>query len=129
MHIAGVNEEGRIEAPGRDATGTENAEKAVADAGKRAKDIAERAKRRAGELERKAERKAEAAGRKAVAAMRRHPKAGAVAVAGAAFGLASLVGAAQVAIALASGYAAYRWLGGKPPIVGRTHWSGTAPPA
>ena len=129
MHVAGVNEEGRIEAPGRDATGTEKAEKAVADAGKRAKDTAERAKRRAGELERTAERKAEEAGKKAVEALRRHPKAGAVAVAGVAFGLASMVGAAQVAIALASGYAAYRWLGGKPSIVGRTDGSGSSRPA
>lgn len=77
----------------------------------RAKDAAQRTVSRAEELEHKAQEKVEETGRKVVDALRHRRGLGAIAAGGAAFALASAIGAAEVAVAAAGAYAAYRWLG------------------
>lgn len=69
----------------------------------RAKDVAER-------LERTAEERVQRTGKKLLDAMQAQPRTATLAAGGAAFALASAVGAAEVAVAAAGAYAAYRWL-------------------
>jgi hypothetical protein len=80
----------------------------------RTKEAAAQAKDRAMHLERRAEEKMEAAARRVVDALRGRPGLTSVAVGGAAFALASAIGAAEVAVAAGGAYAAYRWLSSSP---------------
>lgn len=85
-------------------------ESAEGQTGTRTRDTMLLAKERAMDLERRVEEVVKTTTKKLVHVIHERPGASAAVAGGAAFALAATVGAAEVAVAAACAYAAYRWL-------------------
>jgi hypothetical protein len=107
-------------AENQDSKNVETAERTTSEAAERAKDLAVTMKDKAVRWEHRAEESMQQTTQRLVHALSERPRMTVLAAGGAAFALASAIGAAEVAVAAAGAYAAYRWLGSAGSAGGRT---------